>query len=410
MFDLDKWQEILSTINKNRMRTFLTGFSVAWGIFMLIVLLGSGKGLQNGIDAQFRQDAVNTIWFGPGSTTKTYEGLKAGREIKFTNEDYEYVRDRLEGVDKISGRYYMWQNRVISYKKEYGFFDLICVNPDYQDIESAVMIEGRYVNDIDIQKRRKVAVIGPPVQKALFKNGKNPIGEYIKINDVPFMVVGVFSDKNERDMTRVYLPITTAQMISGGANRIHNLSITSTLSAKESEEFEKELRADFAKRHKFDTEDLNAMWISNTIKEYKMFTNLFLGIQIFVSIIGAFTIIAGIVGVSNIMIIVVNERTKEIGIRKAIGATPGSIVGMILLEAVFITGLAGYIGLIGGIGVLELVSSVIPSESQFFQNPEVDFNIAVISTLVLILAGTLAGLMPSLRASRIRPVVALRDE
>jgi putative ABC transport system permease protein len=409
MFDLDKWQEIMSTINKNRLRTFLTCFSVFWGIFMLIVLLGSGKGLQNGINEQFRQDAVNTIWFGPGSTTKTYEGLKAGREIRFTDEDYEYVRDRMEGVDKISARFYMWQNRVISYNKEYGVFDLICIHPDYQDIESARMEEGRFVNNIDIQKRRKIAVIGAPVKKALFKNGKNPIGEYIKINDVPFMVVGVFSDKNERDETRVYLPISTAQMISGGANNIHNLSITSNLSARESEEFEKELRADFAKRHRFDKEDMNAMWISNTIKEYKMFTNLFLGIQIFVSIIGAFTIIAGIVGVSNIMIIVVNERTKEIGVRKALGATPGSIVGMILLEAVFITGLAGYIGLIAGIGILELVSSIIP-ENPFFQNPEVDFKIAVIATLVLVVAGTLAGLMPSLRASRIRPVVALRDE
>jgi putative ABC transport system permease protein len=409
MFDLDKWQEIMSTINKNRLRTFLTCFSVFWGIFMLIVLLGSGKGLQNGINEQFRQDAVNTIWFGPGSTTKTYEGLKAGREIRFTDEDYEYVRDRMEGVDKISARFYMWQNRVISYNKEYGVFDLICIHPDYQDIESARMEEGRFVNNIDIQKRRKIAVIGTPVKKALFKNGKNPIGEYIKINDVPFMVVGVFSDKNERDETRVYLPISTAQMISGGANNIHNLSITSNLSARESEEFEKELRADFAKRHRFDKEDMNAMWISNTIKEYKMFTNLFLGIQIFVSIIGAFTIIAGIVGVSNIMIIVVNERTKEIGVRKALGATPGSIVGMILLEAVFITGLAGYIGLIAGIGILELVSSIIP-ENPFFQNPEVDFKIAVIATLVLVVAGTLAGLMPSLRASRIRPVVALRDE
>jgi putative ABC transport system permease protein len=409
MFDIDKWQEILSTINKNRMRTFLTGFSVAWGIFMLIVLLGSGKGLQNGIDKQFRQDAVNTIWFGPGTTSKNYEGLKAGREIKFTNEDYEYVRDRLAGVEKISGRYFMWQNRVISYKKEYGVFDLICVHPDYQDIESAVMEQGRYVNTVDIQKRRKVAVIGRPVQKALFKDGKNPIGEYIKINNVPFMVVGIFSDKTERDETRVYLPITTAQMISGGANRIQNLTIISNLSAKESEQFEKDLRADFAKRHRFDVEDQNAMWIFNRLKEYKMFSNLFLGIQIFVSIIGAFTIIAGIVGVSNIMIIVVNERTKEIGVRKAIGATPMSIVSMILLEAVFITGLAGYIGLIAGIGTLELVSSIIP-ENQFFLNPEVDFRIAVISTLVLILAGTLAGLMPSLRASRIRPVVALRDE
>ena len=409
MFDLDKWQEILSTINKNRMRTFLTGFSVAWGIFMLIVLLGSGKGLQNGINSQFKQDAVNTIWFGPGTTSKTYEGLKAGREIKFTNEDYEYVRDRLRGVEKISGRYYMWQNRVISYKKEYGVFDLICVHPDYQDVESATMVEGRYVNTVDIQKKRKVAVIGRPVQKALFKDGKNPIGEYIKINNIPFQIVGIFKDKNDRDETRVYLPITTAQMISGGANRIQNLTIISSLSAKESEQFEQELRADFAKRHKFDKEDMNAMWIFNRLKEYRMFTNLFLGIQIFVSIIGAFTIIAGIVGVSNIMIIVVNERTKEIGIRKAIGATPGSIIGMILLEAVFITGLAGYIGLIAGIGTLELVSSIIP-ENPFFQNPEVDFRIAVISTLVLVLAGTLAGLMPSLRASRIRPVIALRDE
>jgi putative ABC transport system permease protein len=409
MFDLDKWQEILSTINKNRMRTFLTGFSVAWGIFMLIVLLGSGKGLQNGIEAQFKEDAVNTIWFGPGTTSKTYQGLKSGRQVQFTNEDYEYVRDRMEGVDKISARYYMWQNRVISYNKEYGVFDLICVHPDFQVIENATMMEGRFINAIDIHKRRKVATIGLPVKESLFKNGKNPIGEYIKINNVPFQVVGIFTDKNERDQTRVYLPITTAQMISGGANRIQNLSITSTLTAKESEEFEKKLRADFAKRHNFDKEDLNAMWLYNTLKEYKMFTNLFLGIQIFVSIIGAFTIIAGIVGVSNIMIIVVNERTKEIGIRKAIGATPFSIISMILLEAVFITGLAGYIGLISGIGILELVSSFIP-KNEFFQNPEVDFSIAVISTLVLILAGSFAGLMPALRASRIRPVVALRDE
>ncbi len=409
MFDLDKWQEILSTINKNRMRTFLTGFSVAWGIFMLIILLGSGKGLQNGIDAQFRQDAVNTIWFGPGTTSKAYEGFKAGREIKFTNEDYEYVRDRLEGVEKISGRYFMWQNRVISYKKEYGNFDLICVHPDYKDIENLTVQSGRYINEVDIQKRRKVVVIGKPVQKALFKDGKDPIGEYIRINNIPFMVVGVFTDKVERDETRAYLPITTAQMISGGANRIQNLTIISSLSAKESEKFVEDLRADFARRHKFDPADLNALWIFNQLKEYKMFSNLFLGIQIFVSIIGAFTIIAGIVGVSNIMIIVVNERTKEIGVRKAIGATPASVVGMILLEAVFITSLAGYIGLIAGIGTLELVSSVIP-QNQFFLNPEVDFKIAVISTLVLIIAGTLAGLMPSLRASKIRPVVALRDE
>ena len=391
------------------MRTFLTGFSVAWGIFILIILLGSGKGLQNGIDSQFKQDAVNMIQFGSGTTSKSYKGLQAGREIRFTNEDYEFIRKRIEGIDKVSSRYFMWQNRVISYKQEYGVFDLIAAHPDYIDIENATIVEGRFLNRIDIDKRRKVVAIGEPVKKALFKNGKDPIGEYIKINNIPFQVVGVFSDKSERDATRAYLPISTAQMISGGADRVHSFAITSNLNAKESEELENTLRTELAKRHRFDKEDQNAMWMWNTLKEYKKFLNLFLGIQIFVSIIGAFTIIAGIVGVSNIMIIVVNERTKEIGIRKAIGATPFSVVSMILLEAVLITGLAGYIGLVAGVALLEIISNMLPKEG-FFINPEVDFTVALVSTGVLILAGTIAGFMPAIRASRIRPVVALRDE
>jgi len=409
MFDLDKWQEIFSTINKNRMRTFLTGFSVAWGIFILIILLGSGRGLQNGIENQFRQDAVNTIWFGAGTTSKAYKGMQPGRRINFTNEDYEFVKESIDGVDQISARYMMWDNRVISYKKEYGVFDIFSVHPDYQDIETATLVDGRFVNQIDIKKRRKVVTIGKPVKEALFKNGENPIGEYIKVNNVPFQVVGVFVDKVERDETRIYIPISTAQMITGGGNRIHNLTITSNLSAKESEELEKTIRTEMAERHRFDKDDDQAMWMWNTLKEFKKFTNMFMGIQIFVTIIGIFTIIAGIVGVSNIMIIVVNERTKEIGIRKAIGASPASVIGMIIFEAVIITGFAGYIGLISGIGLLELGSSLIP-KNEFFLNPEVDFTVALAATAVLILAGTLAGLVPAIKASKIRPVVALRDE
>jgi putative ABC transport system permease protein len=409
MFDLDKWQEIFSTINKNRMRTFLTGFSVAWGIFMLIILLGSGKGLQNGVENQFRNDAVNTIWFGSGTTSKAYKGMQPGRRVNFTNEDYEFVKNSVHGVDQISARYYMWDNRVISYKKEYGVFDIFSIHPDYQDIETATIVDGRFVNQIDINKRRKVVTIGKPVREALFKHGENPIGEYIKVNNVPFQVVGVFTDKTERDETRIYIPISTAQMITGGGNRIHNLTITSNLSAKESEELEKTIRTDMAERHKFDKDDDQAMWMWNTIKEFKKFTNMFLGIQIFVTIIGIFTIIAGIVGVSNIMIIVVNERTKEIGIRKAIGASPASVVGMIIFEAVIITGFAGYIGLISGIGLLELVSRFLP-KNDFFLNPAVDFSVALAATGVLIIAGTIAGLVPAIRASKIRPVVALRDE
>jgi putative ABC transport system permease protein len=408
MFDIDKWQEIFSTIDKNRMRTFLTGFSVAWGIFMLIVLLGSGKGLQNGITNQFKRDAVNQIMFGGGRTSKPFKGLKSGREIQLTDEDYDYLQ-KIPGIDKLAGHYFMWQNRVVSYKKEYGAFDLIATHPDNLEIENATIVSGRFINDIDIQKRRKVAVIGEPMRDALFKNGKDPIGEYININNVPFQVVGVFTDPSERDERRAYLPLSTSQMISGGGNRVHNFAVTSNLSAEESEKLETTIRSNFAKRHSFDVEDKNALWMWNTLKEYKKFQNLFLGIQIFISIIGGFTIIAGIVGVSNIMIIVVNERTKEIGIRKAIGATPYSIVAMILFESILITSLAGYIGMILGIGVLGGVSSILP-QNDFFVNPQVDFNIALTATLVLIFAGSLAGFMPALRASRIRPVVALRDE
>ncbi|MBN2612528.1 MAG: ABC transporter permease [Bacteroidales bacterium] len=409
MFDLDKWQEILGTMSKNRLRTFLTGFSVAWGIFMLIILLGAGKGLQNGIDNQFREDAVNTIWFGAGTTSKPYKGMQPGRRINFKNDDYDFLRNSVEGIDKISARYYLWQNRVVSYKKEYGVFDLIACHPDFSYIENVTLMEGRFINKIDIKKRRKVVTMGIRAKEALFKNGQEPLGEYVKINGVPFQIVGIFSDRTERDENRFYLPVSTAQMITNGGTNIHNLTITSNLNAEESEQLEKDLRTKMAERHRFDAEDKNAMWMWNTIKEYKKFSNMFLGIQIFVSVIGIFTIIAGVVGVSNIMIIVVNERTKEIGIRKAIGATPKSVVGMIIFESIIITGLAGYIGLLLGIGLLELLSGIIP-KNDFFVNPEVNFTVAVLSTLILIVAGTFAGLMPALKASRIKPVVALRDE
>lgn len=409
LFDVDNWQEIFSTIKKNKLRTFLTGFSVAWGIFMLMILLGSGNGLQNGIEYQFKSDATNTLWLWNGTTTKPYKGMQAGRQINFTNEDYDFVKNMIPGVKEISARYFLWQNRIVSYKKEYGSFDLLCVHPDMQVIENPTLVEGRFLNEIDIQKNRKVAVIGMPVRKALFKNGENPLGELIKINGVLFQVVGVFSDQYERDEQRIYLPISTTQMIFGGGNRIHNLTLTTDLSPKESEQLEKNLREKLAQRHRFDKDDMGALYIGNRLKEYKQFQNLFLGIKIFVGIIGLFTIIAGIVGVSNIMIIVVNERTKEIGIRKAIGATPWSVILMIVLESVVITAMAGYIGLVAGIGLLELISANMPA-TEFFRNPEVDFSVGVSATLILVLAGVVAGFVPALRAARIKPVVALKDE
>jgi putative ABC transport system permease protein len=409
MFDLDKWQEIFATIRKNKLRTFLTGFSVAWGIFMLIILLGSGNGLQNAVEYQFKSDATNTIWLFPGSTTMAFKGMKPGRQINFTNEDYNFVKENIPGVEEISARYYFWENRIISYKKQFGSFDMICVHPDMQVIEKIIINQGRMLNKIDQQRNRKVVIIGLPVKEALFKNGENPLGEYIRVNRVPFKVVGVFTDRNDRDQQRLYLPISTAQMIFNGGNKIHNLTLTSNVSVEESEVLEQTLRTKLAKLHRFNSEDKSALYIGNTIKEFKQFQNLFMGIKLFVTVIGLFTIIAGVVGVSNIMIIVVNERTKEIGIRKAIGATPWSVIFLIIFESVIITAFAGYIGLVSGIGLLELVNKFMPA-SDFFRNPEVDFTIAVSATLVLILSGMLAGLFPAIKAARIRPVIALRDE
>jgi putative ABC transport system permease protein len=409
MFDLDKWQEIFATIKKNKLRTFLTGFSVAWGIFMLIILLGSGNGLQNGVEYQFQADATNTLWLHPGATSMAFQGMKPGRQINFTNEDYTFVKENIPGVEEISGRYYFWQSRIISYKKQFGSFDLICVHPDMQVIEKITIDQGRMINQVDMERHRKVIIIGIPVKEALFKNGENPLGEYIKVNGVPFQVVGIFSDRNDRDQQRIYLPISTAQMIFNGGNTIHNLTITTNLTAAQSETLEQTLRTKLAKRHRFNSEDKSALYIGNTLREFKQFQNMFMGIKLFVGIIGIFTIIAGVVGVSNIMIIVVNERTKEIGIRKAIGATPWSVVFLIMLESVVITAFAGYVGLVGGIGLLELVNKFMPP-SDFFRNPEVDFSIAVTATLVLVFAGMLAGLFPAIKAASIRPVIALRDE
>lgn len=410
MFDLDIWQEIFSTIRKNRLRTFLTGFSVAWGIFMLIILLGSGRGLENGVRDQFRGDAVNSIWIYPGQTTVPYKGMQPGRRIQFTNEDFEITRRKVAGVEHISGRQYAWQDPVISFGNEYGTFDIILVHPDTKYLEQTTTTRGRFINDIDIAENRKVTVISPIVQDALFKNTE-PLGKYIKVNGIPFKVVGLFEDEAERDMRRIYLPLSTGQRVYNMGNTIRNVAFTTgNMTAGQSIKTAEYVRQMFARKHKFSVEDKRAIWIRNNVEEYQKFQGLFAGIRLFVWIIGIGTIIAGIVGVSNIMIIVVKERTKEIGIRKAIGATPGSIVGMILFEAVLITGFAGYTGLVAGIGLLEVIRPQFQDSENFFMNPEADLRIAVGATVLLIIAGILAGFFPARKAAGIKPVVALRDE
>lgn len=410
MFDLDKWQEIYSTISKNKLRTFLTGFSVAWGIFMLIILLGSGYGLENGVRKEFEGDAENTLWVNQGVTSVAYKGYKPGKSVRFTNDDYNQTKN-IEDVEYISGRFTIWENNTLSYKNEYGSFDIFCSHPGYGNVENITPTQGRFLNDMDVEDYRKVTAIGKLVDEALFK-GEDPLGKYIKVAGIPFKVIGVFDDPGgDRDLSRVYIPISTAQMVFNRGNRLGTMSMTvGDASVARSNEMVEEIRAQLAQRHHFDPSDQRAVFIWNNVENYVKFMTLFANIRLFIWVIGIGTIIAGIVGVSNIMMIVVKERTKEIGIRKSMGATPGSIISLVLQESILITAFAGYLGLIGGVGLLELVAMNLPPDSGYFANPEVNINVALGATGILILAGTLAGFVPARKASSVKPVIALRDE
>jgi putative ABC transport system permease protein len=411
MFEIDKWQEIYSTIKKNKLRTFLTGFSVAWGIFMLIILLGSGKGLENGVQDEFAGSITNGIWISSGVTSKEYKGFKAGRRVDFTNEDYSNLKYNLD-PDHISSRLFMG-NTLMSYKDEYGSFYLSPCHPDYGYIKDVELLQGRFLNEMDIELDRKVAAIGEQVEDALFKGPDSlALGKYIKINGVLFKVVGVFRDfsRNDNEMKRVYIPISTAQRVFNGNNIVSQISFsTGNANPQEVDEMVSNTKLLLARKHKFDETDNRAVYVWNKSEEVRKFKALFAGIRLFIWVIGIGTIIAGIVGVSNIMMIVVRERTKEIGIRKAMGATPFSIVSLILQESVLITSFAGYIGLLLGVALLELVSANMP-ETQFFKNPEADFSLAISATILLIIAGSVAGFFPARRAARVKPVEALKDE
>ncbi|MFA6951436.1 MAG: ABC transporter permease [Lentimicrobiaceae bacterium] len=410
MFDLDKWNEILSTIRQNKLRTFLTGFSVAWGIFMLIILLGSGNGLQNGVNKEFRTSATNTIWIWNGQTSLPYQGMKSGRNIQMKNEDYFAIKNTIKGIDLSSPRVNLWGSNLLTYKKESGTFNIRMVYPDYQFIEKLSIMNGRFVNNTDINQFRKTTTISTTVRDALFK-GEPAIGKYIKVNGVPFKVVGVFTDDDGREdnMRIIYVPMSTAQRVFTGANRINTIAVTvGDATVEESKQIESEIKQKLATIHKFDVKDPRAIGTWNSVENYMTFQKMFTGISLFIWIIGFGTIIAGIVGVSNIMMIVVKDRTKEIGIRKALGATPWSVISLVLQEAILITSFAGYIGLVLGVVLLETVGSQI--ESSFFSHPQVDLKIALYALLLLVISGAVAGFIPARKAAAIKPIEALRDE
>ncbi len=414
MFNLERWQEIFEAIRKNKLRTFLTGLSVASGIFILVILLAIGKGMENGVAEEFKRDAENRISVWTGVTSQGYKGLNPGRFIQLKNQDFDQTvlkyQDQLEYK---SSMFRIWSGLTV-YENESNSYRIEGVQPDFQFIENASMTKGRFLNFLDHQNYEKVAVIGHKVYTDLFK-GKNAIDEYIDITGIKFKVVGVFTDPGgEREESRIYMPLSTSQRVYNAGENIRNLSFTlhSTgnfeKDVKASEEFVAQLTNQLKTRHTIAPTDTRAVTVNSNLENAKRFYSLNNMISIFFWGVGICTIIAGVVGVSNIMLIIVKERTKEIGIRKAIGAEPWSIVGMILHESIFITAIAGFTGLIFGLGLLELVGPHI--QMNYILNPSVDFTTALITVFILIVAGAVAGFFPAYRAASIKPIEALNDE
>jgi len=417
MFDRDKWNEIFSTIRKNKTRTFLTGFSVATGIFMLIFLLGAGRGLRNGMIDVFAQDATNSMQIFGGRTTKAYKGTPKGKRIQMVNDDLLNLKRSIEKIDVISAMSYIPGAEVISYKNNFGNFNVSPIHDSYKEIKNFDVLKGRFLNKKDILDHRKVVIIQDEVENILFPDEES-IGKYIDVNKIKFKVVGVFSkqdfDENSRD---IYIPITVAQIIFNNNDHLRRISFTlNDVSVAQSKEVEKQILYNMAAKHNFSKEDRNALWIQNNIENSQSFSQMFSGIEKFVWIIGVFTILLGVIGVFNIMMIVVKERTKEIGIRKAIGASPISVVSLVLMEAIFITAASGYVGLIAGVGLLEVISQfdiiekIYPPAAIYFLDPQVDLGVAIGATIVLVITGAIAGFFPARRAASIRPIEALRDE
>lgn len=407
---IDRWQEVLESLQRNRLRTALTGLAVGWGIFMLILLLGAGQGLENQVQSSFKDDAINSIWIRPGRTALPHDGLKPGRNIRFTNADYEALK-RIDGVEHISGRYYMYgATYTVNYGAKSASFDVRSVHPAHQFLEKTIVTAGRFLNELDIDGHRKVAVIGVPVAEFFFGDS-NPLGTFLLVRGIQYKIVGVFRDEGaEGELQKIYLPITTAQRAYNAHDQVHHLLFTiGDASLAKSQAIEAEARELLATRHHFSPDDRGALRVRNNLAEFYKLQQVFDIIRLFLWIVGIGTIIASVVGVSNIMLISVTERTVEIGLRKALGATPWSIVWMVLKESLLVTGVAGYCGLMAGIGLLEAANLYLP-KNDYISNPEVDVRVGIAALLLLMTAGCVAGYIPARRAAKINPVAALRNE
>lgn len=408
---MEIFSEIWETIRRHKLRTAITGFSVGWGIFLLVVLLAVGNGLGNGVAYQFRDDAINSIWISPGTTMIPYKGMPKGRSIRFTDEDYDLLKERMPEIESISGRIEKWGAQYVTRGSVSAGFSLRGLHPGHRAVENTQLVQGRYINDADIEESRKVTCIGEPIADFFF-SGEDPIGKTLNVNGIIYTVVGVFFDAGgDRENRMLHIPVSTAQLAYNESSNLHRLLFTiKDASLEKSREMEIQVRKLLGAKHNFDYRDPRAINVRNNFEEFVKYNDLIVFITYFVGFVGLMTLIAGVVGVGNILLITVKERTKEFGVRRAIGANAFSIISLILLESISITLFSGYLGLLAGVGLIEGVNAAFPDMSGVFNNPSIDISVAVGALLVLVVTGALTGVLPALRAVRINPIEALRAE
>ena len=410
MFSRDTWTEIFDTISKNKLRTFLSGFTVAIGIFIFIILTGFGNGLTNTFQSFFGDDATNILRVFPSRTSKPYKGYKAKRRIELDNSDLADIKLNfplfLEGITPRISR-----GAVVKYKNNSDNYQTRGVGPAHQAAEKTILMKGRFINEDDIKNRTKYTVIGRRVALDLFGE-EDPMGKFIDVGDTVFKIIGVFQDSGgEYEESYLYIPYTTRQLIEKGNDKVDQiiLSYKPSIGYTGAMEFEKKLRLFLKNKKSIDPTDQSGIFIRNVSEDLKR-NQQFAGVlQYIVLFVAIGTLIAGIIGISNIMVFVVKERTKELGIRKALGATPKSVISMILQESIFITIISGYFGLFSGMLVLRNIGSAL-EEDYFIKDPSIDLSTAIISTIILVIFGAVAGYIPAKRAASIKPIVALRDE
>ena len=416
IFDPDNWAEIFSVIKKNKLRTFLTGFSISWGIFMFCILLASGNGLKNGITSNFAGQSMNSIGLYGRTTSKPYQGFPERRGITLDQNDFNLIKEQIPETEHVSGIVYT--NRLVNYNTYNTSSRINGVYPAYLEISGLTVRKGgRFISEADMREMRKVAVINKRLQKVLFQN-EEPVGKQFMVGGIGYTVIGIYeSNFNQGDEAVALIPFSTAQTLYYGGWNMSEIIFTAKglNTLEENEEFQERLRGKLAALNVFDPKDLRAVGIWAVVEEYLRFMGMFNGISAFIWIIGIGTLIAGVISISNIMLITVRERTREFGIRKALGAKPSSILGSILMESAFITSIFGYFGMFLGVGLGEIVNSFLENAEgsdmiNTFKNPTVDVGVAVGAMCVLIVAGVIAGYYPAMKAVKIPAVEAMREK